>query len=295
MTEGGYKSIELVPSYEEMSSWWEHVPVAHWLMEVVKPKIVVELGTHYGVSFFSFCEAAKTLSDESFIYAVDTWKGDSQAGIYDNDVYEKVKKHQEANYKTISRMIKSTFDEASVHFVDESIDLIHIDGLHTYEAVKHDFTLWRAKLKPGGTILFHDWNVREGNFGVWKLWEEIKECGDYHCIEMPNGHGLGIATLTRERPLWHSQLIDYLPILKAKGTILDKSNTYKMEAYSSKKEADRLREEINNLKNNCIVLEKHATELEAIISHQRQSLTNKIFKKIVGVTLKYKQMTRGKE
>ena len=281
MTKGGYKSIELVPSYEEMSSWWEHVPVAHWLMEVVKPKIVVELGTHYGVSFFSFCEAAKLFSRESFIYAVDTWKGDRQAGMYNNRVYEKVKEYQESHYNSISRMIRSTFDEAALHFNDQSIDLIHIDGLHTYEAVKHDFDVWKTKLKQGGTLLFHDWNVREDEFGVWQLWEDIKKSGDYQCIEIPNGHGLGIATLTTVKPKWHGELIEYLPILRAKGTVLKRANRYKMELEVSSKNAKQLKNELQGLKNSYTMLEKHARELNKIIDYQRQAWSKKILRKLL--------------
>ena len=72
------KSLTLIPFYRAPSSWWEHVPIAHWLVENLEPEKIVELGSHYGVSFFSFCEAAKHYSEKSFIYAIDTWEGDKQ-------------------------------------------------------------------------------------------------------------------------------------------------------------------------------------------------------------------------
>ena len=195
-----YKSLSIIPDYEGPSSWWQHVPIAHFLTEILEPKIIVELGSHYGVSFFSFCEAAKNLNTKTFIYAVDTWSGDQQAGYYADDVYQKVCKHWKKYHRHRSQLLRTTFDEASSYFNEESIDILHIDGLHTYEAVSNDFKRWRSKVRTGGTILFHDTNVEENNFGVWKLWDEVKGLDEYQCMELKNGHGLGIATKGKSKP-----------------------------------------------------------------------------------------------
>lgn len=216
-----HNSLSILPKYQAPSSWWEHVPIAHWLVEHLQPKIIIELGTHYGVSFFGFCEAAALLSPESFIYAIDTWKGDKHAGSYDESVYDKVTAHQQAHHRQRSRIVRSTFDDAATHFAARSIDLLHIDGLHTYAAVSHDYNTWLPNLRPHGSILFHDWNVRESDFGVWKLWQEVKEDGRFQCIEVPNGHGLAIATLSESKPAWHHDFLTDLPSLTCKGAILD--------------------------------------------------------------------------
>ncbi|MBB5753413.1 hypothetical protein [Prosthecomicrobium pneumaticum] len=42
-----------------MSAWWGHVPFAHWFVALLKPRSIVELGTHTGVSFTAFCEAVQ--------------------------------------------------------------------------------------------------------------------------------------------------------------------------------------------------------------------------------------------
>ena len=168
-------SKALTPLYEGPSSWWEHVPVAHAITEITQPSVVVELGTHYGVSFFSFCEAAEVYSKDTYIYAIDTWEGDEQAGYYADDVYRSVSEYRNRFYSQRSQLIRCTFDEASKLFTEQSIDILHIDGLHTYEAVSHDFNVWISKVKEEGTIIFHDWNVRRGDFGVWKFWDELKK------------------------------------------------------------------------------------------------------------------------
>ena len=251
-------SLSLLPLYQAPSSWWEHVPVAHWLIEELKPKVIVELGTHYGVSFFSFCEAASKFSPDTFVYAVDTWQGDEHAGSYDESVFQKVQTHQQAHHKQRSRIVRSTFDEASEHFEDQSIDILHIDGLHTYEAVCNDFNTWMPKLRDGGSILFHDWNVREGDFGVWKLWQEIRDNNRFKCYEIPNGHGLGIATLIETEPEWYKELALLLPLLTCKGALLD--------------HVSELHQQKDVLAARLVEIGKHSHNLEVQCSEQKNHI-----------------------
>jgi len=251
-------SLSLLPLYQAPSSWWEHVPVAHWLIEELKPKVIVELGTHYGVSFFSFCEAASKFSPDTFVYAVDTWQGDEHAGSYDESVFQKVQTHQQAHHKQRSRIVRSTFDEASEHFEDQSIDILHIDGLHIYEAVCNDFNTWMPKLRDGGSILFHDWNVREGDFGVWKLWQEIRDNNRFKCYEIPNGHGLGIATLIETEPEWYKELALLLPLLTCKGALLD--------------HVSELHQQKDVLAARLVEIGKHSHNLEVQCSEQKNHI-----------------------
>lgn len=178
------------PNYVAQSAWIEHVPFAFWLMENLKPRKFVELGTHYGVSYFAFCQATQRLGLNTRCFAVDTWKGDEHAGIYDENVFQKVKQHNESQYSDFSRLVRSTFDDALSHFEDGTIDLLHIDGLHSLEAVSHDFFSWLPKLSENAVVIMHDTNVRERGFGVYKLFSQLKE--EYPFFEFSHGHGLGV-------------------------------------------------------------------------------------------------------
>lgn len=273
------KSLELLPRYNAPSSWWEHVPIAHWIVERLKPATIVELGTHYGVSFFSFCEAAEKYSPNTYIYAIDTWQGDKQAGYYEESVYDKVHKNMKQYHSQRSSMLRCTFEEAASRFGDKSIDIIHIDGLHTYEAVKNDFNIWKNKLKKDGTIIFHDWNVREQSFGVWKLWDEIKNNEVYKCIETPNGYGLALATWTEKKPSWHEELQIHLPILIKKGKLLKKIQDEKEKNKLLRKELKIQIQHASNLEEirqeNMRYIDSLIKELE-IVNNRKERLERKI-------------------
>jgi glycosyltransferase involved in cell wall biosynthesis len=181
-------------SLQSPNAWIGHLPFAAWVIQEVSPKIFVELGTHTGNSYFSFCQSVVETGTSTKCYAVDTWQGDEHAGQYNDEIFITVNSHHQEHYVGFSRLLRMTFDDAVSYFADESIELLHIDGLHTYEAVRHDFETWLPKLAPGAVVMFHDTNVRVRNFGVWKLWEELQARYPNN-LEFVHSHGLGVLQL----------------------------------------------------------------------------------------------------
>ena len=172
------------------SAWNEHTPFGMFLVDFLRPKMLVELGTHTGVSYCAFCQAVKKLGTGTKCYAIDTWTGDQQAGFYGPEVLAELTAYHDPLYGGFSRLLQMPFDEGVKHFSDGSIDLLHIDGRHSYKKVKHDFETWLPKLSDCGVVLFHDINERKEGFGVWKFWGELKS--QYPGLEFSHGHGLGV-------------------------------------------------------------------------------------------------------
>ncbi|MCR5944029.1 glycosyltransferase [Ochrobactrum sp. XJ1] len=169
--------------------WVGHIPFIFWLMKVSKPARSVELGTHSGNSYCAMCQAVSTLQIGSVGTAVDTWLGDIHMEREDG-LFEDIRDYHDPRYSTFSTLLRATFDQARPYFGEASIDLLHIDGTHTYEAVKNDFETWKSAMSDRGIVLFHDTEVRRDDFGVWKLWDELS--GQYPSFGFQHSNGLGV-------------------------------------------------------------------------------------------------------
>lgn len=171
------------------STWEGHVPFLYCLLNFSKPRRFVELGTHHGNCYFAACQVSKQLNYSIECIAVDTWAGDVHTGKYEDNIYKSFTHILKRDYQH-GKFIRDTFDKASEQFERGSIDILHIDGLHTYEAVAEDFATWLPMLSDRGIVMFHDTQERERGFGVWKLWAEVN--GEYPSFEFKHSHGLGV-------------------------------------------------------------------------------------------------------
>jgi len=186
-------------------SWIGHIPFAFWIVEALRPETLVELGTHTGNSFSAFCQAVGTLGLPTRCFAIDTWTGDPQAGYYGDAVYDELAPYLQSQYPS-ARLLRMTFDEALPDFADGSVDLLHIDGFHSYEAVLHDFTTWLPKLSRRGVVLFHDVTVRLEGYEVWKFWDEVSR--QYPSFIFAHSNGLGVLLVGAEVPAAVRWLVD---------------------------------------------------------------------------------------
>ena len=188
------------------SAWIGHAPFAAWLTAMARPRRFVELGTHRGMSYAAFCQTVLAEQLPTQCHAVDTWQGDEHSGAYGEDVHEDLSRFNARHFAGFSQLMRTGFDQAVLSFADGSIDLLHIDGLHTYEAVRHDFETWLPKLSDRAIVLFHDTAVRERGFGVWRYWGEISS--HYPHFEFDHASGLGVLQVGTQIAAGVRQLLD---------------------------------------------------------------------------------------
>lgn len=76
------------------------------------------------------------------------------------------------------------------------VDVLFIDGDHSYEGAKFDFDRYSKFVAPGGIIALHDiveFHDKDLECDVYKLWNELK--GKYNTYEIKHGTswaGIGI-------------------------------------------------------------------------------------------------------
>lgn len=167
------------------SAWIGHNQFAIELVKMLNPNTIVDLGVDYGFSTFSLA-----YPKIGKVYGVDWFQGDAHAGH--RDTYELVMEQYDLlkNEYGISNIefIKSDFNDLAKKW-DIPIDILHIDGLHTYDAVKLDFETWSKFTTENSVILFHD--VESFPDSVGKFFNEL----DGYKLINTGSAGLGVYTL----------------------------------------------------------------------------------------------------
>lgn len=193
--------------------WAGHRGWAYDLVRFMKPRVIAELGVHWGTSFFAFAQAVKDGKLSTRLVGVDTWRGDNHTGPYGNEVLESVREIGRRRFPAVEFMLlPMTFDEALPSVGDESIDLLHVDGFHEYEAVEHDFESWLPKLAPDGIVLLHDVAESTG-YGSAAFWKDLLK--KYPGFAFEHSWGLGVVFPKGDRrlaELREQNLADKIPL-----------------------------------------------------------------------------------
>jgi hypothetical protein len=265
------------------SAWTGHAYFVNFLVSIIKVKTFVELGIHYGFSYFNICRVMEILKSEyndcrdSKAYGIDSFEGDVHAVF--NEDGNNIEKHVNKlniNFSYFSKIIRSKFDDACLKFENKSIDLLHIDGQHLYKDVKNDFKKWKDKLSDNSVVLFHDTQIKSRDFGVYKFWDEIKD--NYPTINFQHSAGLGVLFYGKKINKRTENFIEFISNKNNKKIVI---NFYKNMHF------------LTNLHSNVYLLEKSKKEniiqnVEYVKSHRTKIaiISDEIYQSNFDVRLK---------
>jgi len=120
-----------------------------------------EIGSYIGASTCCF-GAAASANKMGQIICIDTWNNDAMSEG-NRDTWAEFKKNT-ASFSDYVIPVRgfSTAVVEQVRKIAPSLDLLFIDGDHSYEGVKADWEAYKDFLKPGSIVVFHDYGWAEG-------------------------------------------------------------------------------------------------------------------------------------
>lgn len=181
---GRYKYIEPKQDFEELRALVEE-------LEKKDPDYIMEIGTMLGGTFYIW----NRVFEPKHVISINL-----PGGPFTNSGYS-IKKSSlfdlfsdaEKDYILGDSHSSRTLEQVSRSVPEEGLDLLFIDGDHTYNGIKQDFEMYKQFVKQGGAIVFHDLNNEHEDVGVDRLWDEIVE--KYESIEIDQSrteYGIGV-------------------------------------------------------------------------------------------------------
>jgi predicted O-methyltransferase YrrM len=161
------------------------------------PRTVCEIGTAMGGTTFLL---GQTLPEVERLIGVDLYVRRKERLRFLS------RPSQQLTFFDGSSYAPETVDRVRAELGSRKLDLLFIDGDHSFEGVARDFESYRHMVRDGGIVVFHDivedYMTRYGRpTGRWvgqvpRFWREIKPFYQTReFIESPEQDGLGIGAL----------------------------------------------------------------------------------------------------
>lgn len=183
-------------------AWAGHVYVFHWLCAHytslgTPPQIIVELGSDFGGSALLIADTAMRVTGQfespPHLYMVDAWEDEGPSHDSSNNFNFVSQLIHKSQYRNIT-VVKAYFNDFAAFWKEDGlgkIDILHIDGTHTYEAVKEDFETWFPLVADTGLVMMHDMESTQPE--MMRFYNEIVLEEGGKC-RFENDHGLGIVS-----------------------------------------------------------------------------------------------------
>ena len=161
-----------------------------------KAQVVLEIGTCHGGTLWLWCQIA---APDALIVSLDLPGGEFGGGYQMSDIARILghgKKDQKLELIQGDSHADTALKDVERALDGRQVDLLFIDGDHTYEGVKQDWEMYSPLVSPGGIVVFHDIVKHPEATGCYveQFWNEIKD--DYRhqefCSPPGDWAGLGV-------------------------------------------------------------------------------------------------------
>lgn len=166
-------------------------------VESLRPKLILEIGTNNGGTLFLWTRVA---AEDAEIISVDLPGGEFGGGY---PAWKAPFYRSFALWQQRIHLIRgdshaaASLDQVREQLHGRALDLLFIDGDHTYEGVKRDYEMYRPLVRPGGLIAFHDIAEHlDQTCQVRTFWLEVERAGNsWELIASPPAGWAGIGVI----------------------------------------------------------------------------------------------------
>jgi len=149
--------------YRVSNMWFDVIP------NMNTPIKYLEIGTFYGANAISV-NYSYAQNPESEIHCIDPWEDYSDYPEYKNEqnkIYNDFMSNiNSCEFKDKFKIHRGYSNVKLLEFKDDYFDIIYIDGNHEPEYIIEDAVLSFRKLKPGGFMIFDDYEWGDSSIGI---------------------------------------------------------------------------------------------------------------------------------
>jgi predicted O-methyltransferase YrrM len=169
-----------------------------------QPRVVVEIGTRIGGTFYGLC---KTAAPDATLVSIDL-PGGPFGGGYEESHLPRLRSYARPHQTTFfirgDSHDASTLEQLQTFLGDRPVDVLFIDGDHTYEGARMDYDMYAPLVRPGGLVAFHDIvpapapnRADKPASEVDRVWDDVKSQGSraWEFVQRSGGPWAGIGVL----------------------------------------------------------------------------------------------------
>ena len=191
-----------------------HVPVAMFLVDVLRPEVLVQLGVSEGTLFCAYAQAVKYLELSTRCFAIGDWSNSYSEGS-DSSHLSNLRAHHDPLYGKFSQLIQGAPNKAHTDFENVAIDLLHMRASSPNDELAEWLEQWLPRMSNRGVVVVENINVRSNAFNVWKVWKDLSDRHPH--FEIPHQGGLGVVAVGEAIP---EELVALLEASDAQASLI---------------------------------------------------------------------------
>ena len=178
--------------------WVGHIPFAFWIVAAHRHHVLWSSWERTaGIPMVRFAKQSRCWdSSPDRVLRGGHLGRRSAGGGYGEEVYEDLRRYHDGRYAATGAVYLRRGRRVFRRRLDRSAPHRRLPHLRSRQARLRNVA--SEGFPARGVVLFHDINVREGDFGAWRLWREAAANKPH--FEFRHSHGLGVLVVGAEAP-----------------------------------------------------------------------------------------------